>query len=202
MSEESVVSPGGTDFHTYDERTTNFADFKNELTAHDWAEKYRDRQFGPLFWPPIETISVVKTVGKGRTNLTVIRPTIVQADATTPYAGFDRREETAVQSPAVSVHFQPGAYGATLTAAYVMTFTIAVYGAATFALSAYASGGTVSGVGSRSLNGNVSVSLVFANIPPNAIVWGAIEQETGGQWSWYTTSISYPPILLTPIGTA
>lgn len=39
----------------------------------------------------VETLSPAKTFGRGRTNLTLIRPTILQLDATPPYAGFDRR---------------------------------------------------------------------------------------------------------------
>jgi len=37
-----------------------------------------------------ETLSATKTVGRGRTNLTIIVPTIVQIDAATPRATFDR----------------------------------------------------------------------------------------------------------------
>jgi hypothetical protein len=143
----------------------------------------------------IDTLSPAKTIGRGRTNLTLIRPTIVQVDATTPYAGFDRRESP-TRDPAVSMHFEPKSYGITAVSTYVLVFTIEVIGQATFNLSGFAGGGTVSNGGSVTVSGQRKVSLVLQNVPPNAQIWGAITQTAGGQWNWYSVQARFPWLVI------
>src|SRR4029077_19918619 len=93
-----------------------------------------------------------KTVERGRTNLTIIVPTIVQTDATTPNAGFDRGA-TPSRNPAIQMHFEPSAYGMTSVATYIMEFSIQVFGQSTFNLSGFAGSGTVLNGGTVVLTG-------------------------------------------------
>jgi hypothetical protein len=183
----------------FNKRKVNPDRFPSDLPLKYWKDLFKPvsvlSNVG-LFVFPIETLSPAKTVGRGRTNLTLIRPTIVQLDAATPYAGFDRRESP-TRDPAVSVHFEPKAYGITAVSTYVMVFSIEVFGqAATFNLSGFAGGGIVANSGSRTLNGQTTVSLVLRNVPPSAQVWGAITQTAGGQWNWYTVQVRYPALVV------
>jgi hypothetical protein len=181
---------------TFDAHTVDFGLFEPDIPPAEWAEKYRTLALNPFFFfRPIELLSPVKTVGHGRTNLTLIMATIMQTDAASPYAGFDIRA-TPSRHPAVSVHFEPSAYGITATGTYVMTFVVETSGAATFSLNGYASGGTLSGAGSKTVNGQQTVSLVFANVPPSAQFYGSIEQTGGGAWTWYRSGINYPPLVI------
>lgn len=172
-------------------------EFEHDLTAEDWATKLRagDLGHGPIFWAPIEVLSPIKTVGRGRTNLTLIRPTILQTDTGVPYAGFDRRESTN-RNPAVSVHFNPGAYGATGVGTYVFTFAVEAFGTATFAPTGYAGSGTVDAAGSISFSGRRVITVILRNVQPGQDTWAAIEQTGGEAWSWFSTRISHPPIVL------
>jgi hypothetical protein len=193
-----------TEPEPFNKRKVNPAKFPSDLPLKDLKELFEPvsgwRNVG-FFVFPIEILSPVKTVGRGRTNLTLIRPTIVQVDADTgngakPYAGFDRRESP-TRNPAVSMHFEPKAYGITAVSTYVMVFSIEVIGqASTFDLSGFAGGGTVANSGSRTLSGQTTVSLVLRNVPPSAEVWGAITQKAGGQWNWYTVQARYPALVV------
>ena len=188
-----------TEPEPFNKRKVNPAKFPSDLPLKNLKDLFEPvsgwRNVG-LFIFPIETLSPAKTVGRGRTNLTLIRPTIVQVDATTPYAGFDRRESPN-RDPAVSMHFEPKAYGITAVSTYVMVFSIEVFGqASTFNLSGFAGGGTVANSGSRTLSGQTTVSLVLRNVPPSAEVWGALTQTGGGQWNWYTVQARYPALVI------
>lgn len=149
----------------------------------------------PPFWfRTIETLTPAKTVGLGRTNVTLIMATIVQTDAATPYAGFDR-QSTPTRNPVAQVHFLPSAYGAVGPATYVVTFSIETSGPSTFTVAA-PSIGEVSGTGSKSVNGRVGISVVFSNLSPGQPVYAYIEQTSGATWNWYATRISYPPLVV------
>lgn len=190
-----------TEPEPFNKRKVNPDRFPSDLPLKDLKDLLKPvsdcRNVG-LFMFPIETLSPAKTFGRGRTNLTLIRPTLVQLDATTPYAQFDRRESP-TRDYAVSVHFEPKAYGITAVSTYVMVFSIEVFGqAATFNLAGYAGGGTVANSGSRTLSGQTTVSLVLRNVPPSAQVWGAITQTAGGQWNWYSVQARYPALVIKP----
>ncbi|HTJ37946.1 MAG TPA: hypothetical protein VL738_32330, partial [Dactylosporangium sp.] len=65
--------------------------FVKTLSPSDVVTRIRpgDIHWGPPFFFPIDTISPTHTVGKGRTNLTLIASDIMQTDTTgTPYASF------------------------------------------------------------------------------------------------------------------
>jgi hypothetical protein len=87
MPSKKVTEP-----EPFDKRIVDFKKFKTDLTVKDYRKLFGPK--GGVIFPffSIETLSPTKTIGKGRTNLTIIRPTIVQTDATVPAATFDRRE--------------------------------------------------------------------------------------------------------------
>jgi hypothetical protein len=150
-----------------------------------------DAALFPIFFLTIETLSVTKTVGSGRTNLTFIMPTIVQTDAVTPYAGFDRAL-TPSRNPGIQMHFQPSAYGITSVSSYVMNFVIESFGQTSFNLSGYAGPGTLSNAGPKVLSGKTTVSLGFLNVPPSQIIYGYLEQTSGAAWNFYSVRARFP----------
>jgi hypothetical protein len=177
-----------------------FAEFESDLTSEDWAAKRKAGELGlgPIFWAPIEVISPTKTIGKGRTNLTLIRPTIVQTDTGEPYAGFDLRESPN-RNPAVAVHFNPGAYGATGVGTYVFTFAVEAYTRCAFTPSGYAGSGTVDAPGSIRFSGRRVITIILRNVQPGQDTWTSIEQTSGEGWSWFSTRISHPPLVIEPL---
>jgi hypothetical protein len=181
----------------YDKRKIDLTKFKPDISLKDWTEMFKpaNLRLGPFFFQPIETLSCTKTIGLGRTNLTIIMPTIVQTDAATPYASFNR-QTTPSRNPIIQMHFQPSGYGITTVGTYFMAFTIETSGQSTFQLSGYAGPGTLSGAGSKVLNGQQIVTLIFKNVPPSQEVYGYLEQTAGAQWSWFTTRVSFPPIVI------
>jgi hypothetical protein len=125
-------------------------------------------------------------VGHGRTNLTFVRPTIVQVDGTAPFAGFDRTVSP-TRNPAIQMHFEPSAYGITTVASYLMICSIECFGQSTFQLEGFAGAGTLSNNGTKVLNGQKTVTLVFNNVPPSEQIFGFLEQTavsagTGSQF--------------------
>src|SRR5262249_21348201 len=111
----------------FDKRNVDFTKFKTDLTVKDYRKLFGPK--GGVIFPffSIEILSPTKTIGKGRTNLTIIRPTIVQIDATVPVATFDRRESPS-RNPAIQMHFEPIPYGITFVATYIMGFVIQAFG--------------------------------------------------------------------------
>lgn len=202
MKEKKASAPTGkpmTEIEPYSKRKLNLDKFPLDLPLKSLKDMLTSRvsdlsRFAISIFS-IDTLSPTKTVGRGRTNLTLIRPTIVQVDAITPYAGFDRRESP-TRDPAVSIHFEPKAYGITAVSTYVLIFTIEVVGQATFNLSGFAGGGTVSNGGSVTVSGQRKISLVLQNVPPNAQTWGAITQTAGGQWNWYSVQVRFPWLVI------
>lgn len=145
---------------------------------------------------PIDSISPTHTVGKGRTNLTLIASDIMQTDTTgTPYASFTYRQ-TPSGGPGVSVHFSPGDYGATAAGDYLITFIITANGAVNLNVGAYAGAGTTTGTGARTVNGNAAVVVGLQNVPPTQPTYAYIQQTGGSTWQWYRTAIEYPPLII------
>jgi hypothetical protein len=200
MSTTTPPRSTSADFAEFDRTSADIRTFPDTLDLRDLAEKYNPAElFVPShFWyRTFETLSPTKTVGLGRTNVTLIMPTILQTDATTPYAGFDPAQ-TPTRKPSAGIHFIPSAYGNTSAATYVVSFSIETFGPVTFTVSAPTFIGGVSGAGSRVVNGTASVSVVFANLAPNQPVYVSLDQTAGVGWNWYATRISYPPIVLQP----
>src|SRR5215210_5386235 len=120
----------------YDKEKIDFTRFKPDIAEKDWKAVLTPVRLAGVtsaYFLPIETLTPAKTVGLGRTNLTIIMPTIVQTDAATPYAGFDR-QTTPSRNPTISMHFEPGAYGVGASATFLMAFAIDVAGQSTFTL--------------------------------------------------------------------
>ncbi|QNE46638.1 hypothetical protein F1C58_06765 [Glaciihabitans sp. INWT7] len=187
--------------HTRFDRTSADVDsFADTLDLRDVALPYTpSNRYIPwhLWFRTIDTLSPTKTIGLGRTNTTLIMPTIVQTDAATPYAGFERAL-TPSRNPTAQVHFEPGAYGATSPATYVISFAVETSGPVTFTVQGLSFLPGVSGLGTRVVNGTQSISIVYSNLPATQPVYAYIEQTAGGRWNWYSTRISYPPIVLQP----
>jgi len=188
------------DLDAADAEPVDLSTFESDLTTEDWVGKRRAGELGlgPIFWAPIQIISPTTTVGRGRTNLTLIRPTIVQTDATTPYAGFDLRESPN-RNPAVSVHFNPSAYGITGTGTYVFTFAVEAPTRAAFSPSGFAGSGTVDAPGSIRFSGRRVITVILRDVPAGQDASAAIEQTTGETWSWFSTRIGHPPLIFDPL---
>jgi hypothetical protein len=75
-----------------------------------------------------------------------------------------------------------------------MEFTIQVFGQSTFKLD----GGPVNVLnnGTKVLNGQTKVSLVFPNLSPSQQVFGFLEQTAGGAWNWFSTQVRFPDIVI------
>ena len=173
------------------------ATFERTLSLTDLAHRVSVHEIITFPWfRPIETISPTHTVGKGRTNLTLIASDIMQTDTTgTPYASFTYRP-TPSGGPGVSVHFSPGDYGATAAGDYLITFVITANGNVSQNVGAYAGAGSTTGTGARTVNGNVAVVVGLKNVPPTQQTYASIQQTGGSTWQWYRTAIEYPPLII------
>src|SRR5437870_13905072 len=96
----------------FDKRSVDLTKFKPDLSAMDI-----NKLLGPsgstviLPFGPIETLSPTKTIGRGRTKLTIIAPPIVQIDTPPPFARFD--PQAPCRKPPIHMHSQPSGYGTT-----------------------------------------------------------------------------------------
>jgi hypothetical protein len=144
----------------------------------------------------IETLTPTKTVGRGRTNLTLIAPTVFQTDATVPRATFDVRAQA--RKPAAQMHFQPSGYGITSVATYIMEFTVETIGQSTFNLQGGPFNVNILNAGTKTLNGLSSVALVFKDLPPSSEVFGFLEQASGAVWNWFSISVRFPDLVIGP----
>lgn len=179
----------------FDKRSIDLTKFKPDLSAKD-LKKLLGPGGGVVIFPflPIETLSATKTIGRGRTNLTIIVPTIVQIDAATPSATFNKQSQS--RNPVIQMHFEPSAYGITAVGTYIMEFTIQVFGQSTFNLSGFAGSGAVLNGGTKVLNGQTRVSLVFQNVPASQQTFGFLEQTAGAAWNWFSTQVRFPDIVI------
>ena len=182
----------------FDRRSPDLTKLKPDLSPLDIAKLIAPK-LGTVFFPffPIETLSPSKTLGKGRTNLTFVRPTIVQVDAATPFAGFDIRAQNL---PAISMHFEPIAYGINAAATYIMEFTIQAFGTSTFTLGGFAGTGTLVNTGTKHLNGLTTVSLIMNGVPPTQQTNGFLQQTAGGAWNFLSVQVRFPDLVITQIG--
>jgi hypothetical protein len=101
----------------------------------------------------------------------------------------------------VSVTFQPGAYGITSVATYIITFNIFVpKGNATFTLDG---DGDIPNRGEYTLNDRQTVQAIVRNIKPSTL-WTFVNlqvKEPGSWdiWYWYSSVIKFAPIVSDPI---
>jgi len=201
MKSTSAGNPkrANIDFSRADTRRVDLTKFKPDITVADikaLGPRAFDRSIFPAIFGNVETLSVTKTIGRGRTNLTIVRPTVFQADATVPRASFDRRA-TPGRDPAVQMHFEAGAYGITFVTTYLMVFTIEVFGQGTFRIDGFQGPGGITNAGTRVLAGKTTVTLIFKNLAPAQQIFGFIEQKSGDRWDWFSTQVSFPPIVAT-----
>jgi len=187
MKKPSRKPRGKVQTFNFENNKVDYSKFKTDLSTSDIAKLTAGIKIWP--WVPIEVLSPIKTVGRGRTNLTLVSPTILQTDATTPYAGFGRGT--------VSVHFEPIAYGITSVATYIMVFNIQTFGSATFYLGGYVGTGSLPNAGNKTLNGSVSVGLIMKDVQPYQQTYGYLQQTSGASWNWFSTVIKFPDIVVT-----
>ena len=183
----------------FDASEVDFSEFEPNVSLEELQETAKgitDLTTFP-FVLPIETLSVTKTIGVGRTNLTLIRPNVVQADAAVPRASFDIRN-TPTRNPAVQMHFEPSAYGITVVSSYVMEFTVGVVDQSTFRLQGLGGSNMSVAIGPVVLSGPTTVRLRLPNVSPSQQVFGFLEQTAGGRWNWFSTQIRFPPLVIAP----
>lgn len=183
----------------FDRRKVDFSKFKPDIAPNKLEALFKFPIGGldpfAISFLTIEILSVTKMVGLGRTNLTFIMPTIVQADAAVPFAAFDRQLSPS-RNPAIGVHFQPSGYGITNFSSYVIVIGIESFGQSSFSLSGYAGPGTVSNTGTKSVNGRQSMTLGLHNVPPSQECWVSLDQTAGRVWRFYFARIRFPfPVL-------
>jgi hypothetical protein len=181
-------------------RKIDLTKFKPDIASAEFVEAFKPGRgaLAPVFFQPIVTLSPTKTIGQGRTNLTIIEPTIVQVDVSppfVPYAGFDRRLSPH-RNPTIQIHFQPSGYGITTPGTYVITFAIEAFGASTFQVAVNPTLSGVTGTGARTLNGQQFVTLIVKNLPAAYELYAYVEQTGGGAWNWFSTRVTYPPLLV------
>ena len=183
----------------YNKKNIDPTKFKPDISVKDFIEVFKPggiRPFPTLFFP-IETLSPIKTIGLGRTNLTIIMSTIVQTDPAPgilPFANFDR-QATPVRNPVIQMHFKPSAYGITGPSTYFMMFALDVVGQSTF--QAGGNTGLLSNPGPKTVSGQTNVSLIFKNVPPTQDLFGFLEQTAGSRWTWFSTRVTFPPLVIT-----
>jgi len=66
----------------------------------------------------------------------------------------------------------------------------------TLNVSAFTLVGAPTGLGTKTVNGNVSVDVVLHALPPTQITYVSIQQTAGAAWSWYSTSFERPPLVI------
>jgi hypothetical protein len=178
----------------FDNRKIELAEVKPELSAKELQDLIKPA--GHFSFPAIETLNATKTVGRGRTNLTLIAPTVFQTDATVPRAIFDVRAQT--RKPAAQMHFQPSGYGITSVATYLMDFTVETIGQSTFNLQGGPFNVTILNAGTKTLNGLSGATLIFKDLPPSSEVYGFLEQTSGAVWYWFSISVRFPDVVIAP----
>ncbi len=183
-----------TGIEPFDKRKVDLGKAKPELSAKALQSFIKP----PITFPfgPIERLTPTKTVGRGRTNLTLIAPTVFQTDATVPRASFDLRAQA--RRPVAQMHFQPIGYGITSVGTYIMEFTIEAFSQSTFNLQGGPFNVNILNAGTKTLNGLTSVALVFKNLAPSAEVFGFLEQTSGTQWNWFSISVRFPDLVIGP----
>jgi hypothetical protein len=183
-----------TEIEPHDKRKVDLGKAKPELSAKELQELIKPRFHFPF--QSIETLTPTKTVGRGRTNLTLIAPTVFQTDATVPRASFDLRAQA--RRPAAQMHFQPIGYGITSVATYLMDFTVETFGQSTFNLQGGPFTVTILNAGTKTLNGLSGATLIFKDLPPSSEVFGFLEQTSGAVWNWFSISVRFPDIVIAP----
>jgi hypothetical protein len=154
--------------------------------------RLRDHTFDPsIFMRTVETLSPAHPVGTGRTNVTIIAPTIVQLDTPVPFAGF---ELVAGRRPgAVAMHVDPAAYGLAPGDRYDVAFVVQTDGACTF--SWQAGFDATQRTGAASVNGQGVIGMGLGVFTQGAVGLANIQQTSGTTWRWQRLVITRPLVL-------
>lgn len=181
----------------FDKRKIDLTKFKPDLSAKELQALIKPVG-GIVTFPflAIETLTPTKTVGLGRTNLTLIAPTVFQTDAALPRATFDQRAQT--RKPGAQMHFQPSGYGVSSVGTYIMEWTIETFGQSTFNLEGGPPTLSILNAGTKTLNGPSKVSLIFKDLAPSEEVFGFLKQTSGAVWNWFSIRVRFPDPVISP----
>ena len=200
MAKSPSRSPKATvpELEPFDKKRVDVTKFQPELPLKKRIEFLKFPIQLKLSWLVIDSLGIARTVGKGRTNLTFIRPTIVQADAATPRASFDRTVSPD-RNPVIQMHFDPAAYGMTAPSSYFMNFSLQCFGSTTFNVQGFAGAGTLTNTGTKTVSGQVVVSIGFHDVPAGQQTFGFLEQTGGSPWDFFVVDTSLPfPVVFLP----
>jgi hypothetical protein len=181
----------GKSKHPFENKKVDFAKFKSHPPVTEIAKLTLPGVGTTMpYGVPIETLSARKTVGLGYTWLNL----------GTPWGVFPHHNPPLVscfESGYVEAHFDPIAYGITSVATYIMAFNIQTAGPATFWLDGYVGSGSLPNKGSKTVNGSVTVALLMKDVQPYQQTYGYLRHTAGASWSWYSTVIKFPDIVVT-----
>ncbi len=172
----------------FNNRVINISKFKPSVTLDNLMKLLPPG--GVIYFPPIETLSCIKTIGLGLTNITVGMASIVTTNTASPYAHFNPSLQ---ENPYILINFEPSAYGITFKTSFVMEFILQTYGPITFNIGP--SSPFLTTAGPIIANGASKIILTFNNVPSNQGIAGYLQQASGEQWDWYSTQIQYPPFI-------
>jgi hypothetical protein len=185
----------------FEDNKVDFSKFKMEPSASDIAKLAAAG--GTKVWPvhPIEVLSPAKTVGLGRTTLSLSKVNGFTTNATTPFAEF-RDDPPFGGSFYIWLQFEPSAYGITSVATYVITFNLEASGNAAFEV--FGLGVTVSSA--YLFSGSRTLQVVFPDWPPSIPTWpptpapfAVLRQRARGvTWKWYSSVIKFPDTIVVP----
>jgi hypothetical protein len=181
----------------FKDNKVDFSKFKRSLSATDIA-KLLAPHGGTVTFPsgPIETLSPIKTIGRGRTNLTIENAvTLVTLNSSIAWFLFSGGEEAPLGK--VQIQFEPSFYGITHASNYVAEFNIytGIYGG-TFDLGGLVGSGTILNGGRYTFSeGPTTVQLVMRNVPSQPMT--AWLQSTD-EWEWFSTVIKFPDGVVNP----
>ena len=154
--------------------------------------RVRPHTFDPsIFMRTLDTLSPAHPVGTGRTNVTIIAPTIVQLDTPVPFAGF---ELVAGRRPgAVAMHVDPAAYGHQPGERYEVAFVVQTDGACSF--SWQAGFDADQHTGAATVNGHGVIAMGLGTFTQGATGLANIQQTSGATWRWQRLVITRPIVL-------
>lgn len=182
------------------------ASFAPDISPDEWAAAVRAARIvlPPIWDQPFEVLKPAHLVGLGRTNTTLVDPTIVQTDvlppfALAPFAEFDMQRAQGKRA-VVSHHFQASGYGSTGIGTFIFSFTVQTLGEETrFKFGPGTPPGTLVAPASVRIHGSArafTVTATLAALPADAETSIFLQQTGGAPWRWFQTAVRRPPPVL------
>src|SRR5215203_1410588 len=184
------------------------AGFEPDISPSAWVASVRAAgiTLPPIWNQPFEVLQPAHLVGRGRTNTTLIDPTIVQTDVLAPLAPFAQFDMTQAREhrAAVSHHFQANGYGSTGIGTFIFSFTVQTLGDEgtrfTFGLGS-PFGTLITPGGNIGIHGSTrtfTLTATLADLPADAEASIFLQQFSGAPWRWFQTAVRVPPPVLNP----